>query len=407
MSKPLEINRVLSKLFRNEKEEYLKARIRQTKPAVDSKCPESFYYLQNRFSKTQKNNWNSRKINEDTNAPKKIIFNSRPKNDRKKYKPLFKYEHDFLSFTRKEELINMAMENLNIYNRLNSKKGNYNLKNYLRDYERAQYYKKNHCKFPSIDFYRTSKTNKENLCSIFNYCTFYNYKTINEKFMNEYLKKTNSQMMHKTKSANELFNINKYKKSKIYKYKLSSFKSKNNNEEQKLTEKNQNNDYVNRLRNKIFKPIEITNKLKTWDEKNRNFSENTIKNNNIINEEEDNYNNNEEEENNNIAQINNDKNDKNDEEFVDVDNFDKNKENHFDKEEISENIDEEENLKEKYKQFIEENKKIKEEDEIEDSIDNEKNKIKQRINDNKKEQNNNNNNNMDDEDKFIDVLNDV
>ena len=49
MSKPLEINWVLSKLFKNEKEEYLKARIRQMKPAVDSKCPESFYYLQNRF----------------------------------------------------------------------------------------------------------------------------------------------------------------------------------------------------------------------------------------------------------------------------------------------------------------------------------------------------------------------
>ena len=404
MSKPLEINRVLSKLFRNEKEEYLKSRIRQMKPTIDSKCPESFYYIQNRFSKTQKNNWNGRKINIDTNIPKKITFNSRPKKNRTKYRPLFKYEHDFLSFSRKEELINMAMENLNIYNRLNSKKGSYNLKNHLKDYERAQYYKKNHCKFPSIDFYRTSKTNKENLCSIFNYCTFYNYKTINDKFVNEYLKKTNSQIMHKTKSAYELFNIDKFKKSKIYKCKLSPFKSKDKNEEQKLTEKNQNNSksYVNKMRNHLFRPIENTNQIKTWDDKNRNFQENAFKNNNIINEEEDNYNN--EEENNNINQINQDKNDNID--FDNINTFDINKIN-FNKDETSENIEEEENLKEKDKQFIEECKKIKEEDEIDDSIDNEKNKMKKRVNDddNKKEQNKNNN--VDEEDKFIDVLNNI
>ena len=220
MQKSIILNPILSKIHKEKQKEYLKSKILHMKPIVDSKCPESFYYLQNKFSKTQKNKWNCLKFDED----KKIKYNSRDKKLKTKFRPLFKYEHEYLTFTKKEELINVALENLNIYYRLNSKKGNYILKNQLKDYEKAQYYKKNYCKFPSIDFYRTSKSKNGNLCPIFNYCTFNNYKAINEKFLNKYAKKTKNHIMHKTKSADELFNMDKINRKIL---KLPNYKTAN------------------------------------------------------------------------------------------------------------------------------------------------------------------------------------
>ena len=289
MQKPLILNPILTRIYRNDQKNYLKTKIRQMKPIVDSKCPESFYYLQNKFSKTQKNNWNCTKIDINTNNFKKIRFNQKPKKNKlkTKYRPLFKYDHDFLSYWRKNELINVAMENLNIYNRLNSKKGTYTLKNHLKDYERAQYYKKNYCKFPSIDFYRTSKASDSNLCPIFNYCTFYNYKTINDKFTNECLKRTNSQIMFKTKSVSELFNIEKNRKKKTFH--LSPFKNKYNKNEEVKSEKNNVKHIFNNVRNDIYKNSGKSKDIKKEEDKKEEIPENN-ENNNVVNKEEDNFN---------------------------------------------------------------------------------------------------------------------
>ena len=84
----------------------------------------------------------------------------------------------------------VARENFCIYQRLNSKNSNYTLNNHLRDYEKSQYYKKNVCKYNSIDFYRTSKASS--FSSIFNYCTFNNYESIKNELLNESFNKNNS-----------------------------------------------------------------------------------------------------------------------------------------------------------------------------------------------------------------------
>ena len=274
MQKSIILNPILSKIHKEKQKEYLKSKILHMKPIVDSKCPESFYYLQNKFSKTQKNKWNCLKFDED----KKIKYNSRDKKLKTKFRPLFKYEHEYLTFTKKEELINVALENLNIYYRLNSKKGNYILKNQLKDYEKAQYYKKNYCKFPSIDFYRTSKSKNGNLCPIFNYCTFNNYKAINEKFLNKYAKKTKNHIMHKTKSAEELFNMDKINRKIL---KLPNYKTANNYEKLKINEKNRNiyNKITNieKLKNTFFKNYERENRAKS-EKKFKNISENKKEN---------------------------------------------------------------------------------------------------------------------------------
>ena len=394
MQKSIILNPILSKIHKEKQKEYLKSKILHMKPIVDSKCPESFYYLQNKFSKTQKNKWNCLKFDED----KKIKYNSRDKKLKTKFRPLFKYEHEYLTFTKKEELINVALENLNIYYRLNSKKGNYILKNQLKDYEKAQYYKKNYCKFPSIDFYRTSKSKNGNLCPIFNYCTFNNYKAINEKFLNKYAKKTKNHIMHKTKSAEELFNMDKINRKIL---KLPNYKTANNYEKLKINEKNRNiyNKITNieKLKNNFFKSYERENRAKS-EKKFKNISENKkensiglIYNYSNNNYDKENYTSKKEEENaNNEIEKNKDDYNNNNEniDFNDINNK-------FSKEELSEKIvDFEENTKEKElskinqeevksDDIIENNNydnkdsnMIKEEEEIEESINNNNNNNK-------------------------------
>ena len=391
MQKSIILNPILSKIHKEKQKEYLKSKILHMKPIVDSKCPESFYYLQNKFSKTQKNKWNCLKFDED----KKIKYNSRDKKLKTKFRPLFKYEHEYLTFTKKEELINVALENLNIYYRLNSKKGNYILKNQLKDYEKAQYYKKNYCKFPSIDFYRTSKSKNGNLCSIFNYCTFNNYKAINEKFLNKYAKKTKNHIMHKTKSAEELFNMDKINRKIL---KLPNYKTANNYEKLKINEKNIYNKITNieKLKNNFFKNYERENRAKS-EKKFKNISENKkensiglIYNYSNNNYDKENYTSKKEEENAN-NEIEKNEDDYNNNENINFNDIN----NKFSKEELSEKIvDFEENTKEKElskinqeevksDDIIENNNydnknsnMIKEEEEIEESINNNNNNNK-------------------------------
>jgi hypothetical protein len=146
------------------------------------------------------------------NGSKRSFF--RGNQSRASCNPLFELKYNFLDYYKKEELMDLARENFNIYQRLNSKNSSYTLNSHLRDYERAQYYKKNYCKYPSIDFYRTSKSNS--FCSIFNYCTFNNYHHINNEFANEYNKKKNYRTLQKNKSYSEFYNnVTKQRQKKL------------------------------------------------------------------------------------------------------------------------------------------------------------------------------------------------
>ena len=135
--------------------------------------------------------------------------------------------------------MDLAKENYNIYQRLNSKNSSYTLNSHLKDYEKAQYYKKNHCKYPSIDFYRTSKSTSS-FNSILNYCTFYNYDNINNELYNEYNKKKgknicrNKNNIERQKNVNNFVN-NHYKLKKYYEDKK---KNKENDEKNIKNEEN-------------------------------------------------------------------------------------------------------------------------------------------------------------------------
>lgn len=172
---------------------------------------------------------------ENFNGSKKSFF--RGNQSKASYNPLFEMKYNFLNYYKKEELMDLARENYNIYQRLNAKNSSYTLNSHLRDYEKAQYYKKNYCKYPSIDFYRTSKSNS--FCSIFNYCTFNNYNHINNEFNNEYNKKrTTYRTLQKNKSYTNMYNtINNQRQKKLNDIVQNHYDLKNYYEEQNKNKK--------------------------------------------------------------------------------------------------------------------------------------------------------------------------
>ena len=52
----------------------------------------------------------------------------------------------------------MAQENLHMLKRLQEKTSNYDFNKYEKEYNKAQYYKRSLCAFPSIDFYKTKRS---------------------------------------------------------------------------------------------------------------------------------------------------------------------------------------------------------------------------------------------------------
>jgi len=218
-------------------------------------CPESFIFSKSKFNKINyRNNIYIKKPDErkeNSNFYKKISINKQGNNSRKLYKPIFEFNNIHLNYYKKEELMDLAKENYNIYQRLNSKNSSYTLNHHLKDYEKAQYYKKNHCKYPSIDFYRTSKSSSS-FNSIFNYCTFNNYDNINNEFYNEYNKKKGNIYIYQNKNNKERqskinnFVKNHYKLKKYYEDKKKNKESKEQNiknEDNNLIEKTNKNNH--------------------------------------------------------------------------------------------------------------------------------------------------------------------
>ena len=75
----------------------------------------------------------------------------------KKWKPIFQYSKTTMAGNKKHEIIRVAQENLYMLKRLNEKTSVYNVDKWKKDYEASQYYKRSHCQYPSIDFYKTQR----------------------------------------------------------------------------------------------------------------------------------------------------------------------------------------------------------------------------------------------------------
>ena len=76
----------------------------------------------------------------------------------KNMKPIFQFTKTTMAGNKKHEIIRVAQENLYMLKRLNERTSVYNVDKWNRDYEASQYYKRNHCQYPSIDFYKTQRS---------------------------------------------------------------------------------------------------------------------------------------------------------------------------------------------------------------------------------------------------------
>ena len=92
----------------------------------------------------------------------------------------FKNTNGLNSGTKKLEIIRVAQENQHMLKRINERGSYYNTSKWEKDYERAQYYKRNHCIYPSIDFYKTQRNynlTQENKPHKTNYSSGKKYRT--------------------------------------------------------------------------------------------------------------------------------------------------------------------------------------------------------------------------------------
>ena len=79
------------------------------------------------------------------------------KKNRKQMKPIFQSTKQSLYGNKKYDIIRVAQENLFMLKRLSERTSFYNVEKWNQDYEASQYYKKNHCLHPPIDFNKTQK----------------------------------------------------------------------------------------------------------------------------------------------------------------------------------------------------------------------------------------------------------
>ena len=79
------------------------------------------------------------------------------KKAQKKWKPIFQYTKSAMAGNKKHEIIRVAQENLYMLKRLSEKTSVYNIDKWNKDYQASQYYKRSHCQYPSIDFYKTQR----------------------------------------------------------------------------------------------------------------------------------------------------------------------------------------------------------------------------------------------------------
>ena len=68
----------------------------------------------------------------------------------------------YIGVTKKNEIIKMTQENQLLLKRIQERGSYYNVSEWVKEYEKSQYYKRNHFIFPSIDFYKAPRNDDVN-----------------------------------------------------------------------------------------------------------------------------------------------------------------------------------------------------------------------------------------------------
>ena len=215
----------------------------------------------------------------------------------------------------------MAQENLHMLKRLQEKTSHYNFYKYEKEYNKAQYYKRSHCAFPSIDFYKTQRTSS--FGGNYAYTPYHSqnnyYPTITSKFFNVNSRKKRFEDFHYEDFADIVVNSKKIKieckdKKKEDKKKQEKKKADKKNESKDINDDNQNNndkqvEENNNKDNNQDNDKNINNQEAQKDEENKN--EDKIKEENKEENEKNKENNQTKKNEENEKKVENEKNDEN------------------------------------------------------------------------------------------------
>ena len=204
-----------------------------------------------------------------------------------KKKVIFEYKKNVKDGNKKKEIVKMAQENLHMLKRLESKTSYYNFNKYEKEYDKAQYYKRSHCAFPAIDFYKTQRAS-----SFGNNYSYNPYHSHYEDFADNRTKSKKIKINCKQKEENKKQDkFNDSEEENNNKDNNKDNKEENRQEEDKKDEivenKENNNIEENKEneKNKENKDEQINNEENEQKEENKNNEENEQKKENKNNEE--------------------------------------------------------------------------------------------------------------------------
>ena len=166
---PLRINnRICQNQWELRKNKIMTSKIISARPHTNSSCPK-FYKPSPLFLPKRERSYNNYfKFSKLTNGSPSKQFK--------------------INYQRKNEHMRIAQENQNFVKRLAEGKTSYNIRQLVRDYNQSQYYKKQVCNFPSIDFYRTRKDfakmtkNNDEYISFINANRLSKLKSVNDRY---------------------------------------------------------------------------------------------------------------------------------------------------------------------------------------------------------------------------------
>ena len=248
--KQYECNKRLSVIWKIKNNEYMINKLSKIKPIIDTKTPESLYFYKTIFNKRKNRELYLKQqeiLHNNNILLQKLenIYNTNLREKIMKKSSSFEIKRNYISAKKKFEIIKVAQENQHMLKRLKEKCSIYSVAKWEQDYLKSQYYKKNKCLFPSLNYTKLQTTKFNNML---NNNSYYYKPRENKSFSFE--KKLN--LSQKSLSINKnIINNNKNNNSNnnSVNYSLNNnnnlqkylIKTKNNNEENNLNNKESNN----------------------------------------------------------------------------------------------------------------------------------------------------------------------
>jgi len=172
--KQYEFNKRLSVIWKMKNNEYMINKLSKIKPIIDTKTPESLFFYKTIFNKRKNRELYLKQqeiIHNNNILLHKLenIYNSNIREKIMKKSSSFEIKKNYISAKKKFEIIKVAQENQHMLKRLKEKCSIYNVAKWEQDYIKSQYYKKNKCLFPSLNYTKLQTTKFNNILKNHNY----------------------------------------------------------------------------------------------------------------------------------------------------------------------------------------------------------------------------------------------